>query len=294
MSQRPSLNPPSRPPTDARVSETQVPGPSDPPRAGSHGPEASGKTGPMIEFLEVKKAFGPQKVLDGLTLEIPRKQITVIIGRSGTGKSVLLKHVMGLLKPDAGIVKVDGVDLASQNPRQLLELRKRFGMCFQNAALFDSMSVEENVSFPLVEHSSKSKAEIHDIVTEKLRQVGLVNVGHKMPSELSGGMRKRVGIARALALEPEIMLYDEPTTGLDPIMSGAIDDLIQETQDRLGLTCVVISHDIKATFRIADHIAMLYEGKLLECGTPDEIHRSPNPILRQFLEGRADGPIKLT
>ena len=249
---------------------------------------------PMIEFEGVHKAFRTQRVLDGLSLPLPRGQTTVIIGRSGTGKSVLLKHVMGLLKPDAGTVKVDGVDLSTLDARQLLALRRRFGMCFQNAALFDSMSVEENVAFPLVEHSQHKPAQIREIVIEKLRQVGLVNAEKKMPSQLSGGMRKRVGIARALALEPEIILYDEPTTGLDPIMSGAIDDLIRETQARLGLTCVVISHDIKATFHMAHHIAMLYEGKLLEMGTPEELRRNPNPILAQFLEGRADGPIELT
>lgn len=257
-------------------------------------PSAAQFENPMIEFLGVRKAFGTQKVLDGLTLDIPRGQTTVIIGRSGTGKSVLLKHIMGLLKPDAGTVKVDGVDLSTLDAKQLLLLRRRFGMCFQNAALFDSMTVEENVAFPLVEHSAFPPAQIRDIVIEKLRQVGLVNAEKKMPSQLSGGMRKRVGIARALALEPEIILYDEPTTGLDPIMSGAIDDLIKETQARLGLTCVVISHDIKATFRIAHHIAMLYQGQLLEMGTPDEMHRNPNAILSQFLEGRAEGPIKLT
>lgn len=249
---------------------------------------------PMIQFEAVHKAFGTQKVLNGLNLEIPRGRTTVIIGRSGTGKSVLLKHVMGLLKPDAGIVRVDQTDLSTLNPTQLLHLRRRFGMCFQNAALFDSMTVEQNVAFPLIEHTRETPAQIKEKVIEKLRQVGLVNVEKKMPSELSGGMRKRVGIARALALEPEIMLYDEPTTGLDPIMSGAIDDLIRETQERLGLTCVVISHDIKATFRIAHQIAMLYEGKLLEQGTPDELRVRPNPILQQFLEGRADGPIRIT
>lgn len=257
-------------------------------------PSAQTHERPMIEFDRVHKAFGSQRVLDGLSLVLPRGQTTVIIGRSGTGKSVLLKHVLGLLKPDAGTVRVDGVDLATLDPKQLLALRRRFGMCFQNAALFDSMSVEENVAFPLVEHSQHTPAQIREIVLEKLRQVGLVNAEKKMPSQLSGGMRKRVGIARALALEPEIILYDEPTTGLDPIMSGAIDDLIKETQARLGLTCVVISHDIKATFHLAHHIAMLYEGRLLEMGTPEEFRQNPNPILAQFLEGRADGPIKLT
>jgi phospholipid/cholesterol/gamma-HCH transport system ATP-binding protein len=249
---------------------------------------------PIIEFIDVHKSFGPQKVLDGLNLTIPRGRTTVIIGRSGTGKSVLLKHAIGLLKPDAGTVKVDGVDLSTLSGRRLLELRRRFGMCFQNAALFDSMSVGENVAFPLVEHTDLKRARIREVVQEKLKLVGLVGMEDKMPAELSGGMRKRVGIARAIALEPEIMLYDEPTTGLDPIMSGAIDDLIQHMQRELNLTVVVISHDIKATFQIAHNVAMLYEGKLLVEGTPQALAEDPNPILRQFLEGRAEGPIRIT
>ncbi len=248
----------------------------------------------IIEFQDVHRAFGAHQVLRGLDLRIPKHRTTVIIGRSGTGKSVLLKHIMGLLRPDRGRVLVDGVDLRTLSPHALLELRKRFGMCFQNAALFDSLSVGENVAFPLREHSDFTKEEIRDIVEEKLKQVGLVNVSHKMPSELSGGMRKRVGIARAIALEPEIMLYDEPTTGLDPIMSGAIDDLIMETQETLNLTCVVISHDIRAALRIGHKIAMLYEGRLHMEGTPEAIRNTSDPVLRQFLEGRAEGPIKLT
>jgi len=249
---------------------------------------------PMIEFRDVRKSFGSQKVLDGVTLSIPRRRTTVIIGRSGTGKSVLLKHVLGLLRPDSGQVVVDGTDIATLGAEDLLGLRRRFGMCFQNAALFDSMTVGENVAFPLVEHTRLPLGKIQDVVREKLRLVGLVNVEHKMPSELSGGMRKRVGIARAIALEPEIILYDEPTTGLDPIMSAAIDDLIRRTQESLKLTCVVISHDIRAAFKIAHRIAMLYEGRVLVEGTPEELSQNPNPILRQFLEGRADGPIQIT
>lgn len=247
----------------------------------------------MIEFVEVEKSFGPQKVLDGLNLKVARGQTTVIIGRSGTGKSVLLKHVMGLLRPDAGKVFVDGTDLETLKGKKLLELRRRFGMCFQNAALFDSLTVGENVAFPLVEHTDFSRARIQEVVVEKLRLVGLTGVEDRMPSQLSGGMRKRVGIARAIALEPEIVLFDEPTTGLDPIMSGAIDTLIRETQEKLNLTCLVISHDIQASLRIGHRVAMLYEGKILEEGAPEEMARNPNPVLRQFMEGRADGPIDI-
>lgn len=245
----------------------------------------------MIEFVGVEKSFGSQKVLDGLNLKVARGQTTVIIGRSGTGKSVLLKHVMGLLRPDAGKVFVDGTDLETLKGKRLLELRRRFGMCFQNAALFDSLTVGENVAFPLIEHTDLPRARIREVVVEKLRLVGLTGVEDKMPSQLSGGMRKRVGIARAIALEPEIVLFDEPTTGLDPIMSGAIDDLIRETQEKLNLTCLVISHDIQASLRIGHRIAMLYEGKILEEGGPEEMVHNPNPVLRQFMEGRADGPI---
>jgi phospholipid/cholesterol/gamma-HCH transport system ATP-binding protein len=247
----------------------------------------------MIEFVDLHRRFGTQVVLDGLTYAIPRGRTTVIIGRSGTGKSVLLKHVMGLLRPDSGKVFVDGIDLSTLSSSKLIALRRRFGMCFQNAALFDSMTVGENVAFPLVEHGTCSKAEIADIVREKLTLVGLPGVESKMPSQLSGGMRKRVGIARAIALEPEIVLFDEPTTGLDPIMSGAIDELIRNMQEQLRLTCLVISHDIQASLRIAHELAMLFEGRILARGTPAEMLANPNPVLRQFMEGRADGPIQI-
>jgi len=248
---------------------------------------------PMIELKGIHKSFGAHHVLRGLDLKIPRGRTTVVIGRSGTGKSVLLKHIIGLLEPDQGQVLVDGVDLRTLDGSQLLSLRKRFGMCFQNAALFDSMTVAQNVAFPLEEHTPMTRTEIADRVDAKLKLVGLEGMNAKMPSELSGGMRKRVGLARAIALEPEIVLYDEPTTGLDPIMSGAIDDLITMTQEELNLTCVVISHDVKATFAIAHKVAMMYEGKLLVEGTVEELADHPDPHLRQFLAGSAEGPIKV-
>lgn len=241
-----------------------------------------------IQFRDVRKSFGSQQVLKGLDITIPRGKITVIIGRSGGGKSVVLKHMIGLLQPDAGHVAVDGVDLSTLDSMKLREIRMKFGMLFQNAALFDSLNVHDNVAFPLVEHARMNAGQIAKRVKELLSLVGLPDVGHKMPSELSGGMRKRVGLARAIALKPEIILYDEPTTGLDPIMTDAIDKLILSMQKELGITSVVISHDIAATFHVAEQIAMLNDGEIILAGTPDEFRTTRNPLVRQFLEGRSD------
>lgn len=237
-----------------------------------------------IEVRGVRKSFNGQMVLDRIDLEMEKGKITVIIGKSGSGKSVLMKHLIGLLKPDEGEILVDGVDITRLKDRQLNEVRKKFGMLFQEAALFDSMSVEENVAFPLKEHTHLSVSEIERITAEKLRQVGLFGASEKMPSELSGGMKKRVGLARALALDPDIVLFDEPTSALDPVISLTIEDLIKETQMRLKKTYVVISHDILGMFRIADRVAMLYEGKIVEVGTPYEIRASSHPAVREFLK----------
>ncbi len=245
----------------------------------------------MIKLIDVYKSFGKQKVLDGLNLEIEDGKTTVIIGKSGGGKSVLLKHIIGLLKPDSGRVFIDDVDIAKLNDKELNEVRKKFGMLFQDAALFDSMNVGENVAFPLREHTKKKEKEIEEIVRERLNAVGLSGVENKMPSELSGGMRKRVGLARAVAMLPQIVLFDEPTTGLDPIMTEAINELIISTQKNFNLTCIVISHDIQSIFEVGHKIAMLYEGKIIEYGTPEEIRKSDNPVLTQFLSGSLDGPI---
>ncbi len=239
-----------------------------------------------ITLENISKTFGEQRVLDGLNLTLESKKITFIIGQSGGGKSVLLKHIIGLVKPDSGRVLVDDIDISSLNEAGLNEIRKNFGMLFQDAALFDSMTVGENVAFPLNEHRRLPKNEVQRIVVEKLLQVGLTGVTQKMPSELSGGMRKRVGLARALALDPKIILFDEPTTGLDPIMCDAIDQLIVETQKNTGATCVVISHDIDSTFKIAHKVAMLYHGKIIAYGSPEDIRSSDNPVLRQFVECR--------
>jgi len=247
----------------------------------------------MIKLVNLRKSFRNQVVLDGLDLEIEAGKTTVIIGRSGGGKSVLLKHIIGLIRPDEGQVLIDGTDIATLKDRDLNEIRKKFGMLFQEAALFDSMTVGENVAFPLREHTRMTEAEVRATVADRLRAVGLTGVEQKMPSEVSGGMRKRVGLARAIALQPQIVLFDEPTTGLDPVMTEAINRLIVETQKRFNLTCVVISHDIRSIFAIGDRIAMLYEGKIIEQGTPEELRASQNPVIVQFLAGGVEGPIKI-
>jgi len=242
----------------------------------------------MIRIIDLHKSFGPNPVLRGVNLDIPSGSVTVILGRSGEGKTVFLKHIMGLLRADSGQVVVDGVDVMGLSERDLNDFRKRFGFLFQQAALFDSLNVYENVAFPLKEHTQLKKSEIDATVEQKLALVGLQNIENKMPSELSGGMRKRVGLARAIALDPQILLYDEPTTGLDPIMTDSVDNLILETQRKLHVTSVVISHDIEATFKIADKIAMLHEGRIIEEGPPEKFRKSEHPFVRKFLEGRAD------
>lgn len=243
----------------------------------------------MIELKNIHKSFQAHQVLKGVNLTIPRAKITVIIGRSGEGKSVLLKHLMGLIQPDCGDVIVDDCRLNELDDKGLKNFRKRFGMLFQNAALFDSMNVFDNVAFPLLEHTLMTPAQIHHRVHEVLGLVGLHDISNKMPSELSGGMKKRAGLARAIALLPQILLYDEPTTGLDPIMTDAIDQLILNTQKKLGITSVVISHDIEATFKIADKVAMLHEGVILLEGDEKTFRCSEHPFVKQFLEGKATG-----
>ena len=239
----------------------------------------------QIRIRGLEKSFGAHKVLRGVDLDIERGKINIVIGGSGQGKSVMMKHLMGLLKPDQGHIYVDGEDIVPiDDDAELNRVRRKFGMLFQYAALFDSMTVEENVSFPLVEHSKLSKSEIHDSVIKRLQSLGLRNIESKYPAELSGGMRKRVGLARALVLEPEILLYDEPTTGLDPVATKNVDDMIRDISQETGVTSVVISHDMASTFRIAHRISMLYEGKIAISGTPDEIKKSKLPFVREFVE----------
>ncbi|MBI5195751.1 MAG: ABC transporter ATP-binding protein [Nitrospirae bacterium] len=245
----------------------------------------------LINIEDVHKSFGSNYVLRGANLKIIKGESVVILGGSGSGKSVLLKHIIGLLIPDKGSVIVDGSDLSKLDENDLNELRKKFGMLFQAAALFDSMNVWENVGFGLKRHTKLSATEIKEIAVEKLGHVGLTGIEDRMPSDLSGGMRKRVGLARAIAMEPEILLYDEPTTGLDPIMADAINDLIVEMREKLKITSVAITHDIKSAYKIADRIAMLYNGEIIETGSPDKIRNTLNPIVKQFVEGSAVGPI---
>jgi len=246
----------------------------------------------MIDILNLHKSFNHKQVLGGVNLRINRGETMVVIGGSGSGKSVLIKHVIGLLTPDDGSVLVDGVDISHLREKDLNEFRKKYGMLFQAAALFDSLTVWENVGFGLMQHTPLSKKEIREAARRKLEMVGLKGVEDLMPSELSGGMRKRVGLARAIAMEPEIILYDEPTTGLDPIMADAINNLIIEMKKRINVTAIAITHDMVSAYKIGDRIAMLYEGKILEVGTPDEIRKSANPVVQQFITGSSVGPIK--
>ncbi|MFZ5861534.1 MAG: ABC transporter ATP-binding protein [Nitrospirota bacterium] len=245
----------------------------------------------MIQIQDLHKRFGSKVVLAGLTLTIERGETMVVIGGSGTGKSVLLKHVIGLMAPDQGRVVVDGQAVGGLDETQLTDLRKKFGMLFQGAALFDSLSVWENVGFWLTQHAKRPPREIREIAREKLALVGLKGVEDMMPADLSGGMKKRVGLARAIAHDPQIMLYDEPTTGLDPIMADVINELIIRLKRQLKMTSIAITHDMTSAYKIADRIAMLYQGQILEVGTPEEIRASRNPIVRQFITGSAEGPI---
>ena len=241
----------------------------------------------LIEFRNVHKRFGRQVVLNGVDLGINEGESLVIIGASGSGKSVMLKHMVGLLQPDEGEVWFDGKRIDQLPERKLMDVRVQFGFLFQMGALFDSMNVEDNVAFPLVEHTSKPKAEVSKIVDQKLGMVGLPEVRKKMPAELSGGQRKRVALARAIALDPRVILYDEPTTGLDPIRSDVINELILKLQRELKVTSVVVTHDMQSAFKVADRIVMLHEGKLMFDGTPEQIRTSENPVVKRFVQGEA-------
>ena len=245
----------------------------------------------MIEIKGVHKRFRDNHVLTGVDLTINKGETTVILGRSGCGKSVLLKLIMGLMKPDQGEILVNGDSVPSMNDKQLSKLRQKFGMLFQASALFDSMTVDENVGLGLREHTKVPEEEIRKRVAEKLKMVGLSEVEDQKPAELSGGMKKRVGLARAIAMDPEYVLYDEPTTGLDPIMADVINELIISLRNTLTITSIAVTHDIVSAYKIADRIAMLYEGKIIFVGTPEEVRKTDNPVVRQFVEGSAEGPI---
>jgi phospholipid/cholesterol/gamma-HCH transport system ATP-binding protein len=262
------------------------PNPKNPPAA-----ERPSGDAVKIHIQGLMKSFGPKRVLDGVDLDIRQAESLVIIGGSGTGKSVLLKHIIGLLKPDAGTVEIDGVAIETLSNRELTEFRRRFGMSFQEGALFDSMTVGENVGFPLTRQTQMTAAERRTRVEECLELVRLEGVADKVPSQLSGGMRRRVGFARAIAVEPEILLFDEPTTGLDPVTTALIDEVIIDLNDRLHSTTITITHDMESAFRIGDRIAMIHQGKIVAEATPEEFRRHADPRVQQFIHGIADGPL---
>ncbi|HSV15844.1 MAG TPA: ABC transporter ATP-binding protein, partial [Tepidisphaeraceae bacterium] len=241
----------------------------------------------FIELRHVSKRFGRLVVLDNLSLSIEAGRCIVVIGASGTGKSVLLKHIVGLLRPDKGEVWYDGRRIDNLPERALMDVRTDFGFLFQMGALFDSMNVDENVAFPVVQHSNKSADEVLEIARQKLALVGLRETGKKMPAELSGGQKKRVALARAIALDPKVILYDEPTTGLDPIRSDVINELILKLQRELKVTSIVVTHDMNSALKVGDRIVMLHQGKIVFDGTPDEIKTTEDPVVRRFVQGEA-------
>lgn len=254
------------------------------------GPLAGGARGnghPIIELIDVYKSFGPLQVLHGVNLALRPGETTVIIGESGVGKSVVLKHIVGLLKPDRGEVRYHGRVIGAMNADELVRCRMKFGFLFQLGALFDSLTVAENVGFPLVEHSGHPKAQVEAIVAEKLRMVGLDGLENKRAADLSGGQRKRVALARAIALNPEVILYDEPTTGLDPPRADVINELILKLRHQIGVTGIVVTHDMASAYKVADRIIMLHEGEFIFDGTPQEIAKTDDERVRRFIEGRA-------
>jgi phospholipid/cholesterol/gamma-HCH transport system ATP-binding protein len=247
----------------------------------------------MIKVVDLYKSFGSKQVLRGVNLEVHDAETLTIIGGSGTGKSLLLKNIIGLLKPDRGEIFIDDQETTHLNEAQLLRVQQKFGYLFQDAALFDSMTVGDNVAFGLRNLTDFTEQQIADRVLECLAVVGLQGVENLKPAALSGGMKKRVGLARAIAYRPEYVLYDEPTTGLDPIMADVINDLIIRLQEKLQVTSIVVTHDMKAAYKISDRIAMLYQGKIITVGAPDEIRNSEDPLVHQFVEGLSEGPITL-
>jgi phospholipid/cholesterol/gamma-HCH transport system ATP-binding protein len=247
---------------------------------------------PIVSLRGVHKRFGDNEVLRGVDLDVDEGSITVVIGPSGCGKSVLVKHVIGLLRPDSGSILVDGEDIVPMGEARLTEVRRKFGMLFQQSALFDSMNVLENVIFPLVEHRRMPRRQMRDLALTRLEQLGLHEVEHKFPSELSGGMRKRVGLARATILDPKIVIYDEPMTGLDPIMCENVEDMILTAQRELHVTSLVVSHDMASTFRMADRIAMLFDGRIRVQGSSGEVQASADDMVRRFIYLSGTGPLE--
>ncbi|NIM03876.1 ATP-binding cassette domain-containing protein [bacterium] len=247
----------------------------------------------MIKINDVHKNFAGNRVLRGVNLEIKEGETITIIGGSGCGKSVLLKHIVGLLKPEVGEIEIDGQEITRLGMEELAEVQKKFGMLFQGAALFDSLTVGGNISFGLRMLTDFDEREVKRRVSEKLLLVGLQGIEQLMPAELSGGMKKRVALARAIAMNPKYILYDEPSTGLDPIMADVINDLILDLQEKLKITSIIVTHDMVTAYKVSDRIAMLYEGRIEEIGTPQEIRETKNPVVRQFITGSSEGPIKM-
>jgi phospholipid/cholesterol/gamma-HCH transport system ATP-binding protein len=282
----PATNPPA-PPADAS-------GAPRPAQAGQRAAAAEDSGRPKIHLQGLKKSFGAKKVLDGLDLDVHAGESVVIIGASGTGKSVTLKHVIGLIRPDAGVVEIDGVAINRLDNRQITEFRRRFGMAFQEGALFDSMNVYDNVAFPLRRLTKKSSSEIRQRVQECLEMVRLEGVEKRSTAELSGGMRRRVGFARAIAHEPQILLFDEPTTGLDPVTTAVIGEVIRDLRDRLNTTMVTITHDMQVAFLVASRIAMLDRGKIIADAPPNEFKQLSDARVQQFIRGDAHGPLSDT
>ena len=246
----------------------------------------------MIKIIDLHKSFGEKKVLQGVNLSVESGETLVIIGQSGSGKSILIKHLIGLISPDRGEIYVDDVEITGLDEEDLFKIRRKFAMLFQGAALFDSLTVLQNVSFGLERYTDYAQKEIQEMARQALHRVGLRGIDNLMPYELSGGMRKRVGLARAIAYRPEIILYDEPSTGIDPIRADAINDLIIQMKNDLKMTSIVITHDMVSTYKVADRVAMLYQGKIIATGPPEEIRESENPIVQQFITGAAFGPIE--
>jgi phospholipid/cholesterol/gamma-HCH transport system ATP-binding protein len=251
------------------------------------------ETEPVVEVTDLFRKFGNRLVIDGISLRVQRGETLVIMGGSGCGKSTLLRHIIGVMKPTAGSVKIFGDEITTMNDREIDEIRRRFGMLFQSGALLASLTVGENVALPLLQHTDLSAEEIQEVVAQKLQTVGLNGFENLKPAEISGGMRKRVGLARALALDPELLFSDEPTSGLDPIMTAVVDRLTLELTRGAGMTAVVVTHDMTSAFRIATRMIMLGRGKIIAQGTPDEIRTSPDPEVQQFINGEADGPMPL-
>ncbi len=245
----------------------------------------------MIEMIDVHKFLGGRRVLQGLDLTVRRGETLVIIGRSGEGKSVTIKHIVGLLKPDSGKVIVDGTDVANCSRRELDQVRQKIGLLFQSGALLNWLTVLENVALPLIEHRLMEREEALEVAMEKLKLLGMEHAADQLPDSISGGMKKRAGLARAIVRNPDIVLYDEPSSGLDPVMTSMIDELINRLRDELKITSIVVTHDMFSAYHIADRIGMLYQGRVVQIGTPDEIRHSEHPLVRQFVEGLTTGPL---